>query len=141
MSKKQIPNSNVGKFKKGDPRLKELAKLSRAFYVAKKLTHEELQDVCTLIIKCTRTDLAAIMADPETPILKVNLIAAILSDINQGKMDTVDKLMDRIVGKPKSQAQDVQAPSQAVQVVINLPDNGRGAQDIEVQHKVVSEDE
>lgn len=105
----------------------------KALAAVRKMTHEELAETCELILNSNRMELQAVLDDPTTPMLKVNLISAIMADTQKGLTYTVDRLLERIVGKPKERIElsgdpDNPMALQAVQVVISLPDNGRSGE-------------
>lgn len=109
---------------------KRATKESRAVAAFKRMSAEELAQVCELILHANRGELEAVLQDPNTSMLKVNLISAILADTQKGLTYTLDKLLERTVGKPKERIElsgdpDNPMALQAVQVVISLPSNGR----------------
>jgi hypothetical protein len=126
------PNTRIKKGQVLNPR--GAGAHNKALIAFKKMGAEELAETCELILRANKDELASILADPETPMLKVNLIAAILADTQKGLTYTLDKLLERVVGKPKERIElsgdpDNPMALQAVQVVISLPDNGRSGED------------
>jgi hypothetical protein len=102
----------------------------KAVTALKRMGAQELAETCEMILKANRAELAAILEDPNTSMLQVNLISAILADTQKGLTYTLDKLLERVVGKPKERIElsgdpDNPMTMQAVQVLISLPDNGR----------------
>lgn len=115
----------------------------RAVASIKRMTSAELAETCEMILKANRAELSAVLEDPNTSMLQVNLITAILADTQKGLTYTLDKLLERVVGKPKERLELSSDPDnpmtmQAVQVVISLPDNGRSDPEIlELEQKAV----
>ncbi len=126
-----MSNSNVAtRWRKGESGNAGNRKVDRAVQALKKMGTQELAETCEMILKANRKELAAILNDPNTSILQVNLISAILADTQKGLTYTLDKLLERVVGKPKERIElsgdpDNPMTMQAVQVLISLPDNGR----------------
>ena len=125
--------SPATRFRKGNEMQKKATKEQRALGAFKRMSAEELAEVCELILHANRGELQAVLDDPTTPMLKVNLISAIMADTMKGLTYTLDKLLERTVGKPKERIElsgdpDNPMTLQAVQVVISLPDNGRSGE-------------
>lgn len=125
--------SPATRFRKGNQMQKKQTPESRALGAFKRMSSEELAQVCELILHANRGELEAVLQDPNTPMIKVNLISAILADTTKGLTYTLDKLLERTVGKPKERIElsgdpDNPMALQAVQVVISLPDNGRSGE-------------
>ena len=94
------------------------------------MTNEEIARVCEMVMTSDRTELAAVLADPTTPMMIVNLISAIISDTSKGLTYTLDKLLERTVGKPKTQIELSNDPNNPmnfspVQILVSLPKNDR----------------
>lgn len=124
--------SPATRFKNGNEMGKLNTSQSRALVALRKMTNEEVAETCEMIMNADRTELAAILADPTTPMIKVNLISAILADTSKGLTYTLDKLLERVVGKPKTQIELSNDPNNPmnfspVQIVVSLPNNGRGS--------------
>jgi predicted thioredoxin/glutaredoxin len=100
----------------------------------KKMNVKELAEICESIMHSSKAELAAILADPHTPMIKVNLISAILTDSTKGLTYTLDKLLERVYGKPKTQIELSNDPDNPmnfspVQIVVSLPKNDRESND------------
>jgi hypothetical protein len=71
------------------------------------LSREDFIDVLLYIMERTPNELDRLLKDkngkpnPETPVWIINLISSIYYDIKKGQLKTLDKLFDRLFGKPK----------------------------------------
>lgn len=136
------PSPNT-RFRRGNLAAQGRGQQQKALAAVRKMTNEELVETCELILNANRMELQAVLDDPTTPMLKVNLISAIMADTSKGLTYTVDKLLERIVGRPKERIElsgdpDNPMAFQAVQVVISLPSNGREGEEV-IDHAKVNE--
>lgn len=99
------------------------------------LTREELAKVFMATIHARKEELMAIIANPESPMILVNLATALIKDTAKGQTFTLQMMCDRLFGKPKQSMELCAMPAdptrpdaipiESVQIVLTLPDNGR----------------
>lgn len=65
----------------------------------KKLTVESYRDIVELTLAGNVDQLGEIVKDKTQPALKVAIAAAILTAIRKGDVQTVEKLLERVIGK------------------------------------------
>jgi hypothetical protein len=108
---------NPGGRPKGDPILDKL----------KKLTVEELEELVNVLIKGNIGELRRISKDENTSVIKAMVTAVAIKIISRGDMASLDKLLDRLVGKIKERVEHSGTINggSAPQVIITLPSNGR----------------
>lgn len=53
------------------------------------------------VVNMTEAQIGVRLKDPSLPLLERNVLAAVLKDIAKGTITTVEKLMERTLGKPK----------------------------------------
>jgi len=53
------------------------------------------------VVNMTEAQIGVRLKDPNLPLLERNVLAAVLKDIAKGTITTVEKLMERTLGKPK----------------------------------------
>lgn len=88
------------------------------------LTKAELNTLVTGLMMCSEQQLQHIKQNNETPIVVKIVIKALEMDLKVGAMDVVERLWDRLFGKPTQQViQDVR-PVSAIQELI--PGTGQG---------------
>jgi len=100
----------------------------------RKTSAKELAELCEMILHASKAELAAVLSDPNTSMITVNLISAILADTQKGLTYTLDKLLERVYGRPKTQIELSSDPDNPmnfspVQILVSLPENGRGKKD------------
>ena len=91
----------------------------------KKLTKDELEDIASLVIKSTVEDLRKILKDPDTTAIRVMIVRVVIKIIEKGDMDSLDKLLNRMIGKVKDKVDVTGNGIFPTTVVIDIPDNGR----------------
>lgn len=67
--------------------------------VTRDISKEDTVRLLRHILNCSKAELELIARNHDLPILILSQIQAIVSEIKNGKTDTVDKLFDRIYGK------------------------------------------
>jgi len=119
------PNPNpAGRWKKGqsgnllggrkhDPDIKRL----------KNLTKSELIEVGNLIVKGTVQELREKAADPSASVIQTMISAVAVKIMKQGDMQSLNVLLDRLIGKVKDEIHH--SGDLPGQVIVHLPDNGR----------------
>lgn len=75
--------------------LKELAKIEGNI----DLSRDDFSKLTALLLSKSLKELNAIQQDEETPIWIVNIVRAIVKDSNEGRISTLDTLLDRLFGK------------------------------------------
>lgn len=78
------------------------------------LSREDFIKIQRWVLERTKSELQAIAKDPETPIFMLNLVTAIVGDVQNGKYDTIERTYDRLWGKaiqPTQMTGDVQLES------------------------------
>lgn len=53
------------------------------------------------VVNMTETQISERLKDKSLPLLERNILAAVIKDIGRGTITTVEKLMERTLGKPK----------------------------------------
>lgn len=88
------------------------------------LTKGELNSLVTGLMMCSEQQLEHIFKNPKTPIVVKIVIKSLKVDLKAGSMDIVERLWDRLFGKPTQQVvQDVR-PISALQELIPGSDSG-----------------
>lgn len=97
----------------------------------KRLSQAEINRIGDLVILGNLAELKKTASDPNAPVLAVMLASISVKVIEQGDMDLLNKLLDRLVGKIKEHHHFTgnvpQSPVLGAQVVVTLPSNGREA--------------
>lgn len=101
----------------------------------RKLSREELAKVFMATIHARKQELTEIIANPDSPMILVNLATALIKDTAKGQTFTLQMMFDRLFGRPKTSVElcaippDPNRPDaiavESVQIVLTLPDNGR----------------
>lgn len=111
--------------------------LPEAHKAAKRLTALQLQEIGAALIKQSLEDLKALEKHPEATALQVWLIRIAVHAIEHRDADTLNKLLDRFVGRvgERHEFTGIPAPaapaapmSVAPTIVVNVPANGREKQ-------------
>lgn len=130
MTKSQLSNIESHKWQKGQSgnpkgkpkdRVKALLKQVLPKSKLKKsegLTQEEINTIERGILAMELPDLQALAKADETPVYAKALAMAIIVDMKNGKITTVDRLMDRQYGKPQ---QKVDITSNGRQIQLGTP--------------------
>jgi hypothetical protein len=111
------------------------------FRALKTLTKKELVDVGSVLIKGDMEGLRRIAHDPYAPALLSTIASVIIRIHATGDMDALDKLLTRIIGKPR----DENAHGGSIggthgsTVIVKMPSNGREVQTIDVTPTPVKE--
>lgn len=93
--------------------LKELAKAEGNIDLSK----DDFSKLTALLLSKSLKELNAIQQDEETPIWIVNIVRAIVKDSNEGRISTLDTLLDRLFGKATQPTQQ----SVAVEMKGSIP--------------------
>ncbi len=80
-------------------RLKILQAIFNSLDENERLSKEDILKLLEYIIICNKAQLETIARNPDLPMIIVNQIKAIVTDLASGKTDTVDKIFDRLYGK------------------------------------------
>lgn len=75
--------------------LRELAKLENGILLSK----EDFTKITSLLLTKSIKELHAMQQDDETPVWITNIARAIIKDSNEGRISTLDTLLDRLFGK------------------------------------------
>ncbi len=67
----------------------------------KRLTQGIVDDIGFLVIMADEKAIYGIVHDPEASVLKKWIASVALSGLQDGNMDALDKLLNRLIGKPK----------------------------------------
>lgn len=77
---------------------KKLASIAnKELYI--QLSREDFTRLQRWILEQTKADLLTLKRNPETPLFIIVLITAILSDVEDGKFDTIQRTFDRVFGR------------------------------------------
>ena len=95
----------------------------------KKLTPEEFTEITNFLIRGDIDELRTIAKDAKTSVIKAMVAAIAIKTISRGDMVSLDRLLDRIMGKVKERIEHTGIPSTTptVQVLLTLPRNGSEA--------------
>ena len=91
----------------------------------KKLTKDELEDIASLVSKSTVEELRQILKDPDSTAIRVMVVRVVIKIIERGDMDSLDKLLNRMIGKVREKVDVTGNGVFPTTVVIDIPDNGR----------------
>ena len=89
------------------------------------LTKRELIHIGNLVVKGSYTQLNELAESKQATVLHLMLASVCNYIINTGNMITLDKLLDRLIGKVRD---EIKLETEAVnppQVIVTLPSNGR----------------
>lgn len=94
----------------------------------KNLTRNELVEVGNLIIKNNMRDLKKLAKDDDATVLQRMLAAVASKVVATGDQAALEVLLNRFVGKVKDEVEMTGTGilSSAPQIIVTLPDNGRG---------------
>lgn len=81
------------------------------------LSHDEYKRILNALRQKSKDELVALAEAKDTPIWLVTICRALYKDAGKGKTDTVDKISDRLYGKPK-QGVDVTSGGQAFELKV-----------------------
>lgn len=95
----------------------------------KQITKEELQDIASLIIKGNVEALKEVRHSMGASAIRVAIVSVVLKIIERGDMIALDKLLDRLIGKVKSEVDLHASGLMPTTVVLRIPDNGRTSKD------------
>ena len=70
--------------------------------VLKKYTQDAIVQAFNKLLYSTTPELAKIIKDADSPIIEVIVAQALLKDMRRSRMDLVEKLLDRIIGKAQA---------------------------------------
>jgi hypothetical protein len=80
----------------------------------------EINDAINILLECGKAELENVVKGNHT-VLEINIAAAILADIKQGRVVTLETILSRVYGRPKN---EIQANINATgNVKLILPDN------------------
>lgn len=126
--RKMLPQqlANLKLFKKGEsgnPTGGNQLINSTALRAIRALTIKELASVGESIVKMSITEIREMAARPDATGLHCMIAAIADKVISKGDAIAFDKLMDRLVGKPKESPEH--GAGSGPRIVINIPSNGR----------------
>ena len=81
------------------------------------LSKDDFSKLTALLLSKSLKELNAIQQDEDTPIWIVNIVRAIVKDSNEGRISTLDTLLDRLFGKATQPTQQ----SVAVEMKGSIP--------------------
>lgn len=79
------------------------SKVDRDLMVIRKLSKEKFKDLANILISGTREDLERMLASPGTTALTEMVIKVVLGIAERGDMTSLDRLLDRLIGKVKDE--------------------------------------
>ena len=92
--------------------------------IAKKILKQYTQDSITQafnkLLRSTTPELARIIKDTDSPIIEAIVAQALLKDMRRSRMDLVEKLLDRIIGKPQVVKNEIVGELTPPKVVFHL---------------------
>jgi hypothetical protein len=104
----------------------------RAF---KNLAKEELAEVGNLILQNNFDALTDLANDPQASVLQRMLASVSMRVIKQGDMNTLDLLLNRLIGKVKDEVEISKA--EGPRVIVTLPSNGYEVANIKASDEVI----
>lgn len=79
------------------------SKVDRELMVIRKLSKEKFKELANILISGTREDLERMLASPGTSALTEMVIKVVLGIAERGDMTSLDRLLDRLIGKVKDE--------------------------------------
>lgn len=120
--------SEDGYFKPKHQLNKGRAQLTIEEKQAREMNVVEYMRICNKYLYSQPAELEAALADPTTPIFDIIVIRTLLIAAKKGSMFQIEFILNRMMGKPKQTLEIKPAmDTGTVDVVIQLPDNGRSA--------------
>lgn len=96
----------MAKYKKGESgNPSGRPKLSAEDKVLKQLTKAQFTEIANLIVQGNWTELNSIERDAESSVLKKLICKALMSAYERGDWSTVDRFLDRVIGKVKDEVE------------------------------------
>ncbi len=111
------PSPNPAGRQADPPLMKELRKLSAI----------ELEEMISVLIKGDVTELNAIITNKGSSVLKVMVASCCIKILKDGNTEALERILNRIIGKPKEYIHHTGDMPIAPIVNILLPSNGREA--------------
>jgi len=131
--KKKVPGKPFQPGRSGNPGGRP--KLSAEDRALRNMTKEQFREVANLLIEKDDQELMRIASTPGTPFLMVWLIQCYLKGAENGDYDTLDKLMNRVIGKVRDEV-DMNFPKPLViekldgsQIIVGTTRDIEGEQD------------
>lgn len=81
------------------------SKVDRELMVIRKLSKEKFKELANILISGTREDLERMLASPGTTALTEMVIKVVLGIAERGDMTSLDRLLDRLIGKVKDEVE------------------------------------
>lgn len=126
---KKVGNPNIGtsgkRFSKDRQPVKNgrkptrMAEFIKAFGMDndnRKISKEDAYKLLTHLLSCSKTELQAMGNNPDLPVSIICQIKAIVTDIENGRTDTVDKLFDRLYAKEQTTVVSVDSKRASIKI-------------------------
>ena len=65
------------------------------------LSTNDVQAVIEHILSMSKAELKAVIKNPDSTMLEISFASAVIKSIQKGRMDAVDSMLNRKIGKPK----------------------------------------
>jgi hypothetical protein len=120
-----VPGRNGGKVNRyskgesGNPKGRPRKVISKLKLEGYKLT--EINDTIQIMVSMTYDDLKKVWDSPDATILEKTIAAALRKSLSRGELNSVETLLNRVYGKPKSDV-DITSNGQPIRININLKD-------------------
>ena len=84
---------------------KQLTALTGSNKITIELSREDFTHIQQWLLERNKSELERIAKDPKTPIFIMNMITAIGNDVKSGNFGTIERVLERLFGKPKISAE------------------------------------
>ena len=135
MAYKKPPRSKKTEFKKGqsgNPKgrpksIKAKVKELIGREIGSTIPEAEYLDMCSGLMELSVAELKEIANDQTQPAFLVILARSLYEDVQKNQMGNYERILDRVMGKPKMKSEITGANGEPLQQTTNIiiPDNGR----------------
>jgi len=80
-------------------RFEQLVAAFRLEDTTRQISKADVLRLMAYLLSCTKTEIEVMLRNPELPFAIVGQIRAMITDVQNGKTDTIDKIFDRVYGK------------------------------------------
>jgi len=80
---------------------KQLTAQMESNKIAIELSREDFNHLQQWVLERNKVELQRIVNSPQTPVFLVNMVSAIIADTKSGNFGTIERILERLFGKPK----------------------------------------